>query len=114
MGEEILSCRQYEKQIPMYLNKTLSDEETIELIDHVKKCPSCREELTIQYLVGRGLQSLNDGNEFNLAGELDKKLSKAHARLNRLYRLNRFSWVLRTIVVIEAVILFVLTLQIWI
>ena len=37
MGEELLSCRQYEKLIPMYLNKTLSDEETIALIDHVKK-----------------------------------------------------------------------------
>lgn len=109
-----MTHKEAERSIPSFFDESMENLELAEFLDHIDNCPSCREELTIQYLVGRGLQSLNDGNEFNLAGELDKKLSKAHARLNRLYRLNRFSWVLRTIVVIEAVILFVLTLQIWI
>ena len=109
-----MTHKEAERSIPSFFDESMENLELAEFLDHIDNCPSCREELTIQYLVGRGLQSLNDGNEFNLAGELDKKLSKAHARLNRLYRLNRFSWVLRTIVVVEAVILFVLTLQIWI
>ena len=109
-----MTHKEAERSIPSFFDESMENLELAEFLAHIDNCPSCREELTIQYLVGRGLQSLNDGNEFNLAGELDKKLSKAHARLNRLYRLNRFSWVLRTIVVIEAVILFVLTLQIWI
>ncbi len=73
MGEELLSCRQYEKLIPMYLNKTLSDEETIALIDHVKKCPSCREELTIQHMVAVGLNNLDEIIDLNVDSELDKR-----------------------------------------
>lgn len=108
-----MTHKEAERSIPSFFDESMENFELAEFLEHIDKCSECREELTIQYLVGRGLQSLSDGNEFNLAGELDKKLSKAHARLNRLYRLERFSWVLRTIVVVEAVILFVLTLQIW-
>ncbi len=57
----------------MYLNKTLSDEETIALIDHVKKCPSCREELTIQHMVAVGLNNLDEIIDLNVDSELDKR-----------------------------------------
>ena len=83
MGEELLSCRQYEKQIPMYLNKTLSDEETIALIDHVKKCPSCREELTIQHMVAVGLNNLDEIIDLNVDKELEKRKKEA---LRSLYK----------------------------
>lgn len=108
-----MTHKEAERSIPSFFDESMENLELAEFLDHIDKCPACREELTIQYLVGRGLQSLSNGNEFNLAGELDKKLSKAHARLYRLYRLEKFSWVLRTIVLIEAVVLFVLTLHIW-
>ena len=77
MGEEKLNCRQYEKLIPMYLNDTLSDEETLDLIDHVKKCTSCREELTIQRMVSVGLNNLDEIIDVNVDSELDKRRRQA-------------------------------------
>jgi len=58
----------------MYLNKTLSDEETIALIDHVKKCPSCREELTIQHMVAVGLNNLDEIIDLNTGEVVEKSV----------------------------------------
>ena len=70
-----MTHKEAERSIPSFFDESMENLELAEFLDHIDKCPACREELTIQYLVGRGLQSLSDGNEFNLAGELDKKLS---------------------------------------
>ena len=48
----------------------------------MERCPECREELTIQFLVRVGMQRLEDGNTFNLANELDKELSDAKKKLH--------------------------------
>lgn len=109
-----MTHKEAERSIPSFFDESIENLELSEFLDHIDRCPECKEELTIQFLVNRGLQSLSAGDEFNLTGELDKKLSKAHARLNRLYRMERFSWVLRAVVLVETVILFVLTLRIWI
>ena len=107
-----MTHKEAERCIPSFFDESIENLELVEFLENIDRCPDCREELTIQFLVGRGLQSLSMGDEFNLAGELDKKLLKAHARLNRLYRLERFSWILRAIVVAETVALFMLTLRI--
>ena len=107
-----MTHKEAERSIPSFFDESMENMELAEFLDHIDTCPGCKEELTIQFLVDRGLQSLSIGDEFNLAGELDKKLLKAHARLNRLYRLERLSWILRTLVVVESVVLFVLALRI--
>lgn len=106
-----MTHKEAERCIPSFFDDSIDNLELAEFLEHIDNCPACKEELTIQFLVNRGLQSLSEGDEFNLSGELDKKLSKAHARLNRLYRLERFSWVLRAVVVAEFIALFVLTFR---
>lgn len=108
-----MTHKEAERSIPSFLDESMDNLELAEFLDHIDRCSDCKEELSIQFLVNRGLQSLSEGDEFNLKGELDKKLSKAHARLNRLYRLEKISWMLRTVVVVESVIFFILTLRIW-
>ena len=81
--EETLSCKETEKQIPMFLNKTLSENETLALIEHINNCKSCKEELTIQYMVSVGLNNLDEIIDLNVDKELEKRKKEA---LRSLYK----------------------------
>ena len=72
------------------MNKDLSD-----FLDHVDSCPECKEELTIQFLVKVGMQRLEDGNTFNLAGELNSLLKEARKKLRHRKSLVVTSYVLQ-------------------
>lgn len=70
---DILTCKACEKNIPAYLNKELSDEETIQMIDHITKCPSCKDELNVQYMVSVGLNNLDEIIDLNVDAELESR-----------------------------------------
>ena len=55
-----LDCKTAENEITAYFNDSLEDEETLKLFDHLKECPSCMEEFTIQHLVS---MSINDADD---------------------------------------------------
>ncbi len=67
--------------IPGFIGKQLSYAELEQFMRHIETCESCREELSIQFLVGVGLNSLEEGNTFDLQTELDTALEEAHRRV---------------------------------
>ena len=100
----MMTCKDAEKLIPLFLDDDLDNQDLADFLDHVETCPECKEELTIQFLVKVGMQRLEDGNTFNLAGELNSLLKDARKRLRHRKYLVVTSYVLEIAVAALGVI----------
>lgn len=74
-------CKTIEKIIPDFIDDKLPVSRLIMLLDHVKECPECREELTIQYMVSEGLQRAEKENDYNLLAGLEAKINDGYAKI---------------------------------
>ena len=90
----MMTCKDAEKLIPLFLDDDLDNQDLADFLDHVDSCPECKEELTIQFLVKVGMQRLEDGNTFNLSRELGSILKDARRRLRHRKNLVITSYVL--------------------
>ena len=100
-----MDCKETERMIPLFLEDNLDNQEMQEFLIHVNSCEDCREELTIQFLISVGLKRLEDGNTFNLAGELEQKLRDAGHKMKVRSSLQWSALVLLVLVVIALIIL---------
>ena len=100
-----MNCKETERMIPLFLEDNLDNQEMQEFLIHVNSCEDCREELTIQFLISVGLKRLEDGNTFNLAGELEQKLRDAGHKMKVRSSLQWSALVLQVLVVIALIIL---------
>ena len=100
-----MDCKETERMIPLFLEDNLDNQEMKEFLIHVNSCEDCREELTIQFLISVGLKRLEDGNTFNLAGELEQKLRDAGHKMKVRSSLQWSALVLQVLVVIALIIL---------
>lgn len=103
----IMTCKEAEKLIPLFLDDDLDNKDLAEFIEHIDNCPECKEELTIQFLVKTGMQRLEDGNTFNLKQELLILIKDAKKRLK--FRRNLF---LLSILLELAVVVLVVTVSV--
>jgi len=103
----IMTCKEAEKLIPLFLDDDLDNKDLAEFIEHIDNCPECKEELTIQFLVKTGMQRLEDGNTFNLKQELLILIKNAKKRLK--FRRNLF---LLSILLELAVVVLVVTVSV--
>ena len=82
-----LSCKEVERLIPDFLGEGLRGPDIVRFVDHIKSCPSCKEELSIQYLSSEGISHLETGTSFHLEKELtgymDRALKCRHRKLQR-------------------------------
>ena len=76
-----MTCRECEKQIPDFLGREMDYFKMKRFTEHVETCGSCREELTIQFLIQEGMASLEDGDVFDLQSELEERMEEAHRRI---------------------------------
>lgn len=83
--KEKLQCMQATKMIPAFITGELSYKELEQFMRHMEECESCREELSIQFLVDIGLNSLEAGNTFDLQEELHTALEEAEGKV-QLYQ----------------------------
>ncbi|MBP3458734.1 MAG: zf-HC2 domain-containing protein [Lachnospiraceae bacterium] len=87
-----MTCKEIEKQIPLFLNDSLDGDDLAEFVNHIKQCRDCEEELTIQYLSIEGLARLEEGASFSLDDELKSKVNRAdrrvklHGRIEKICR----------------------------
>lgn len=82
-------CKQIEKEVPLYLQQKLTVKDTKAFIEHIQNCPTCKEELTIQYMVSEGLTKAETDNEYNLLKGLEQKL-EASLQMIKKYRVTLF------------------------
>lgn len=78
-----LTCKEAERKLPKYLNENISDEDALELIEHIENCPECKEELTIQHMVSVGLNNLDEIIDLNVDYELGKRKREAVRRIHK-------------------------------
>lgn len=105
-----MNCKETEKMIPVFLRDDLDNRALERFIDHIKGCPECTEELSIQFLVSEGLERLETGNNFNLQNALEGRIRaaeheiKVHKGLK--YTLICLETAVAVAIVIAAVIVF--------
>lgn len=97
-----MNCKEYEKMIPDFIHQKQDYPRLKKFIEHTMQCASCKEELTIQFLVTVGLQRMEDGNAFDLQKELEAGLLQAQERIRYHGRFIKLGTVLE---IIGAVIL---------
>jgi len=72
-----VKCSEFESQITRFFDNQLKTQELVQFLSHVNQCTACKEELSIQYLVEVGIKRLEDGDNFDLNGELVWLLDQA-------------------------------------
>ncbi len=103
-----MDCKELQRMIPGFLNDELDVRPLEKFLDHINTCKSCREELTIQFLVEVGTKSLEDGTNFNLSQELDRMMHDSYQRLRTRKHLYKTAFFLQLMVLIELVIVVIL------
>ncbi|MDO4291652.1 MAG: zf-HC2 domain-containing protein [Eubacteriales bacterium] len=79
-----LNCKETERLIPQFLKDELDHRTEKRFLRHVGSCPSCLEELSIQFLVTTGMQRLENGDTFDLNRELRAKIDTEKRHLHVL------------------------------
>ncbi|MFI3238258.1 MAG: zf-HC2 domain-containing protein [Lachnospiraceae bacterium] len=81
-----MECREVEKLIHKFVKDMCTTSEKRALLEHIEGCQSCKEELTIQFLVQEGISRLEKGDSFDLNTELEEKLRVKKPRKLRFSR----------------------------
>ncbi len=89
-----LDHKTIEKEIPDFLEDRLSNKELEQFLDHMDHCASCQDELSIQYLVRRGLPKLETDGDFSLNQELSSYMTLQKNRLRIRTRLGVYAYTL--------------------
>lgn len=76
-----MNCKEFEKMIPDFMEQKLDYNALKNFSRHMSSCDSCKEELTIQFLVTEGMQRLEDGEAFDLQRELNTRLLSAKKQM---------------------------------
>ncbi|WP_026660306.1 zf-HC2 domain-containing protein [Butyrivibrio sp. AC2005] len=105
-----MDCKEFQRMIPGFLDDELDNYSLEAFLNHMEKCKSCKEELTIQFLIEAGIQRLEDGSTFNLATELQTTMNDAWLRLRVRKRLLNAAFFLQIIVVAEIIAAIVLAI----
>ncbi len=95
-----MTCKEAEKQIPLFLKDSLDEESLDEFINHIKQCKECEEELAIQYLTVEGLARLEEGASFSLDKELSNKIGQADRRIRMNKRIERICKNIETLAIL--------------
>jgi len=75
-GKMLMNCKEVEKIIPRFIHRECSGKEEHLLLEHITRCKECKEELTIQFLLTEGINRLENGESFDLNGELERRLKE--------------------------------------
>lgn len=105
-----MNCNRFIKSIPKFLNDDLEIDDLRDFIDHVENCETCREELTIEFLIREGLLSLESGSAFDLNRELKRRIENAQNDLKQREGVRWFLFALSGMVFVELIVMILLLL----
>ncbi|MBO7386645.1 MAG: zf-HC2 domain-containing protein [Lachnospiraceae bacterium] len=78
-----MTCKEAERLIPVFIENQLNYRELEKFLEHIKTCPACMEEMSVQFLVAEGMKRLEDGGSLELEGELKNLLADSKRALSR-------------------------------
>ena len=86
---KIMTCKEVEKIIPSFIDRTLDEDRLEELMEHMDTCQICKEEFSIQLLVSEGMERLESGSSFNLSHSVKRRMEIGRNQLRTKEKLNR-------------------------
>ena len=100
-----LNCKQTEKLIMQFIEDDMDHPTKWMFLDHVDQCPSCKEELSIQFLVTTGMQRLENGDTFDLNSELRSRMNTERHHLQVLKSLQDGLFATQALSILMAVLI---------
>ena len=94
-----MNCRNFRDMIPAFEADELNDEQLGAFLTHYRECATCREDLSIQLLVDRGLDHLETGKSFNLKKEVEQTVTESTKRLKARRKLEKIAYTLELVTV---------------
>ncbi len=95
-----MDCKEYEKMIPDYIAHRMSFRRLKAFQEHTESCQNCREELEIQFLVSAGMARLEEGDSFDLKGEMNDGLEMARKEIRGHERWMNIGFVMQILIAI--------------
>lgn len=89
-----MECKEFEKRILDFIKRKMDYITLKSFAEHMEKCPKCKDELTIQFLIEEGLVRLEEGSAFDLNRELRIRMMEAKRKIHRHDRAISFGVVL--------------------
>ncbi len=109
-----MNCQDTERLIFCYIRDELYGDELAAFLEHMDSCPSCREELEINYMVDLGLRELEeDTGLYNIVGRLEKRLAESRQQIHRLRMLRVGVWSLDTLAFMAGLLAAALQFRVW-
>lgn len=102
-----MNCKEFEKLIPVFIERKMDFRILKRFGEHMDSCPKCKEELDIQFLVKEGMHRLEEGEAFDLQSELEQRLAEAKRKVNMNYRFMRIGENLELLLVILVAVVIV-------
>ncbi|MBO5335762.1 MAG: zf-HC2 domain-containing protein [Lachnospiraceae bacterium] len=102
-----MDCKEFEKWIPVFLSRKMDFLTMEKFAKHMEECPGCSEELEIQFLVAEGMLRLEEGDAFDLRGELENQLGEAKRKVKfhrAFLRLGVMLEILAVLVILAALV----------
>ena len=101
-----MDCKEYEKKIPQFISDEMNFMELKEFARHTATCESCKEELTIQFLIDKGLERLEEGSAFDLNKEMQLRMeaAKNKVRFHERFLKIGFLWELVAMAAVIAIV----------
>ena len=103
-----LSCKQTEKIIPQFIGDDMDNRTKWQFLDHIDSCPSCKEELSIQFLLLKGMKRLENGDTFDLNRELRTKIHTERHHLQVLHSLQEGLYATEALAILMAVLILIM------
>lgn len=70
-----MKCQEAEQKIQAFIDDELTGEPLANFVKHIDHCHSCYEEMETSYLLKEALSRLENGETFDLRGELQEKMN---------------------------------------
>lgn len=87
-----MDCTKCQECTKSFIDGNLPDNLVFEYYDHIEHCPSCKEDLVINYAIINALRSLNENRDLSsdFVKEVDDKLNASRNRIIREAKARRF------------------------
>jgi len=75
-----MDCKEAQGCIHLFLKDELDRETEFRLVEHIRSCSECKEELTVEYLLTEGISRLENAENIDVQSELDDRLNRTITR----------------------------------
>lgn len=107
-----IQCADFNNEIQDFLKDRLDNRQLWEFLHHYDTCSSCREELSIQYLVYVGIDRWENGGALDLNKEIRECIADARKRLSFRRKLAVAAGLLEVTAILAAICLTVLVVYV--